>query len=216
MLELHKTDVPDQYRSLLPFLLTPAMWQQKGSIPGLVKLLKAFLVRDSAQMLAAGQVASVLAVVQQRLIPSKLNDSWGFELLHSVVLNVRPEELRQYFKAVIMTLLTRMQSSKTDKYVHLFTRFFLFTMAVDVKGLTPDYVIGTVEEIQPKCVIIAIMGAQGLMGITNSLWSQILLNFIVPQVPKLPTKDRKLAVVGITRLLTQSSYMMQQPSMSAW
>lgn len=90
MLELHGRDVPGEYRSLLPFLLTPAVWQQKGSIPGLVKLLKAFLARDSAQMLAAGQVASVLAVVQQRLIPSKVNDSWGFELLNSVVLHVKP------------------------------------------------------------------------------------------------------------------------------
>lgn len=90
MLELHSTDVPEEYRSLLHFLLTPAVWQQKGSIPGLVKLLKAFIARDSAQMLAAGQVASVLAVVQQRLIPSKVNDSWGFELLNSVVLHVKP------------------------------------------------------------------------------------------------------------------------------
>lgn len=90
MLELQPTDVPAQYRSLLPFLLTPAIWQQKGSIPGLVKLLKAFLIRDSTQMLAAGQVASVLAVVQQRLIPSKLNDVWGFELLQSVVQAVKP------------------------------------------------------------------------------------------------------------------------------
>lgn len=89
MLELHTIDVPEQYRTLLPFLLTPAVWQQKGSIPGLVKLLKAFLARDSKQMLAAGQIASVLAVVQQRLIPSKLNDAWGFELLQSVVLNVK-------------------------------------------------------------------------------------------------------------------------------
>jgi exportin-2 (importin alpha re-exporter) len=90
MLELHAAKVPDQYRSLLPFLLTPAIWQQKGSIPGLVKLLKAFLSRDSAQMLAAGQIASVLAVIQQRLIPSKLNDAWGLELLQSVVQNVKP------------------------------------------------------------------------------------------------------------------------------
>jgi exportin-2 (importin alpha re-exporter) len=90
MLELHTTEVPVQYWSLLPLLLTPAIWQQKGSIPGLVKLLKAFLARDSASMLAAGQVASVLAVVQQRLIPSKLNDVWGFELLQSVVQNVKP------------------------------------------------------------------------------------------------------------------------------
>lgn len=90
MLELHTGNVPEQYRSLLPFLLTPAIWQQKGSIPGLVKLLKAFLARDSVQMLAAGQVGSVLAVVQQRLVPSKLNDAWGFELLQSVVQNVKP------------------------------------------------------------------------------------------------------------------------------
>ncbi len=90
MLELHSSDVPAEYRNLLPFLLTPAIWQQKGSIPGLVKLLKAFLSRDSAQMLAAGQIASVLVVIQQRLVPSKLNDTWGFELLNSVILNVKP------------------------------------------------------------------------------------------------------------------------------
>jgi len=91
MLELHRGgQVPDAYRSLLPFLLTPAMWQQKGSIPGLVRLLKAFLSLDSAQMFAAGQVASVLAVVQQRLIPSKANDEWGFNLLQSVITNVNP------------------------------------------------------------------------------------------------------------------------------
>jgi len=91
MLDLHSTgEVPPEYRNLLPFLFTPAIWQQKGSIPGLVKLLKTFLGRDARQMFAAGQIASVLAVVQQRLIPSKVNDAWGFELIQSVVLNVKP------------------------------------------------------------------------------------------------------------------------------
>lgn len=89
MLDLqNKGQVPNDYRSILIHLLTPASWQQKGSIPGLVRLLKTFLARDSEQMFAAGQVGSVLAVVQQRLIPSKLNDAWGFELLQSVFLNV--------------------------------------------------------------------------------------------------------------------------------
>jgi exportin-2 (importin alpha re-exporter) len=86
MLELHTTDVPMEYRNLLPFLLTPAIWQQKGSIPGLVKLLKAFLAKNSLE----GQLGSVLAVIQQRLIPSKMNDGWGFELLHSVLQHVSP------------------------------------------------------------------------------------------------------------------------------
>ena len=85
MLELHSDAIPATYRSLLPFLLTPASWQQKGSIPGLVKLLKAFIARDAAQIVSAGQHGAILGVVQQRLIPSKVNDVWGFELLQAVV-----------------------------------------------------------------------------------------------------------------------------------
>lgn len=90
MLSLHQDAVPEQYRALVPFLVTPGVWQQKGSVPGLVKLLQAFLSRDAAAMVAQGQHTAVLAVIQQRLIPSKLNDSWGFELLQSVVRHVPP------------------------------------------------------------------------------------------------------------------------------
>ena len=42
MLELHTSGVPDEYRSLLPMLLRQEAWIQKGSVPGLVKLLKAY------------------------------------------------------------------------------------------------------------------------------------------------------------------------------
>jgi exportin-2 (importin alpha re-exporter) len=90
MLSLHESTVPPQYESLLPFLLTPGVWAQKGSIPGLVKLLKAYLKRGASAMVGRGQVASVLAVVQQRLIPSRVNDVWGIELLMGVVSYVSP------------------------------------------------------------------------------------------------------------------------------
>jgi len=75
---------------LVHLLLTPAVWQQKGSIPGLVRLLKAFLRQDAVHMAANGQVAPILAVVQQRLVPSKTNDVWGFELIQAVFANVDP------------------------------------------------------------------------------------------------------------------------------
>lgn len=91
MLELHRGgQVPEAYRGLVPFLLTPPIWTQKGSIPGLVRLLSAFIEQDGEQMFASGQIASVLAVAQQRLIPSKLNDAWGFELLQTVISNIKP------------------------------------------------------------------------------------------------------------------------------
>jgi len=87
MLTLHR-GVPVDYRALLPFLLTPTTWGQKGSIPGLVALLRAFLARDTAAMVEANQHIPVLGIVQQRLVPSKVNDGWGFDLLQSVILHV--------------------------------------------------------------------------------------------------------------------------------
>ncbi|KAF8875384.1 CAS/CSE protein [Infundibulicybe gibba] len=127
--------------------------------------------------------ASVLAVVQQRLVPSKINDARGFELLCAVVMHVPPTDLRQYFKTVVMSLLTWMHTNKMDNFVYLFAWFVLFSMAIKVKGLTPDYTIGAIEEIQ-------------------SQWPQILNNFVVPQVTKLPHKDRKIGAIGLTRMLT--------------
>ncbi|ESK86419.1 importin-alpha export [Moniliophthora roreri MCA 2997] len=199
MLSLHnETTIPPQYESLLPFLLTPAVWAQKGSVPGLVRLLKAYLRRGAQSMVSRGQVASILAVVQQRLIPSRVNDVWGIELLMAVVSHVGPNDLRQYFKGVMMTLLTRMQTSKTDNYVYLFVKFLLYTMALNVDGLGPDYVITGIEEIQP------------------GLWSQIATNFVLPQVPKMQQKDKKVVEVGMIKLLFRSERFIQPPSVQAW
>ena len=60
------------------------------------------------------------------------------------------EAMKPCMRALMLTLLTRLQTSKTDKYVYLFVHFLLFTMAINVDGLTPDFVIGAVEEVQPK------------------------------------------------------------------
>ncbi|KAF8650732.1 hypothetical protein AX16_005105 [Volvariella volvacea WC 439] len=199
MLGLHSpTTVPANYRALLPFLLTPAVWQQKGSIPGLVRLLKAFMKRDGKEMLSEGQIGNVLAVVQQRLIPSKVNDSWGFELLQAAMASVSPDEFQRYYRPVLITLLTRMQTSKTDKYVYLFARFILYVAAIQEYDAVPDYTTSTLEGIQPQ------------------LWSQVFANFVVPQVPKMPHKDRKLAAVGLVRLLTRSLVQRQEPAIRSW
>lgn len=115
-----------------------------------------------------------------------------------------------------MTLLTRMQTSKTTQYEYLFARFILYTMALNVEGLGPDYVIAVIEGIQPQYGIAVDAFLPTLIVSGIRLWSQILTNFIITQAPKVPHKDRKLAVVGVIRLLCQSKYMMQEPFIRAW
>lgn len=66
-------------------------------------------------------------------------------------------DLRQYFRALMVTLLTRMQTSKTDKYVYHFVYFLAFTMAIPVEGLGPDFVISSVEQIQPQYAVFLFM-----------------------------------------------------------
>lgn len=73
------------YRAPLPHLFTPAISAQKGSIPGLVELLRVFLARDDGQgerahVGARHRAAEVRADQSERRV--------GFELLRSVVLNV--------------------------------------------------------------------------------------------------------------------------------
>lgn len=53
-------------------------------------------------------------------------------------------------KPVIVTLLTRMQTSKNPQYEYLFARFILYVMALNVEGLGPDYLIAAIEGVQPQ------------------------------------------------------------------
>jgi exportin-2 (importin alpha re-exporter) len=85
LLELHPAgDMPDSYKVLLPPLLTPTLWESRGNIPALVRLLRAFLSRGGEQIVAAGQVTPMLGIFQH-LIQSKANDQYGFELLEALV-----------------------------------------------------------------------------------------------------------------------------------
>lgn len=152
MLELHTASVPSAYGALLPLLVTPLVWQQKGSVPALVRLIKAYLAKDAKNIVANGQLQSILAVVQQRLIPSKLNDLFGFELLEAVVIYVPVAELQKHFGVVLLTLLNRLQLTRTDKYALGFVRFLCFVMAVQVEGLSPSFVVHAVESVQAGLV----------------------------------------------------------------
>ena len=49
-----------------------------------------------------------------------------------------------------MTLLTRMQQNKTNNYVYYFVYFLLYLVAISANGITLDYLIQTVDEIQSR------------------------------------------------------------------
>ncbi|KZT18357.1 importin alpha re-exporter [Neolentinus lepideus HHB14362 ss-1] len=197
MLTVHTVGAPTGYRGLLQFLVQPPVWGDKCNVPGLVKLLKAFLAKDTAYMVESGSYMSVMAVVH-RLISSRNNYTWGFKLLEGVIVNIPGSTMKQCFRPLIMELLNRMQTNKTDKYIYHFTRFFIYGFAMQIDNMNPDLIIGTVEEVQ------------------QGLWTNVLKNIILPQVPKMPPRDRKLIAVALTRMLTHSEKAVQPGIVDAW
>ena len=93
---------------------------------------------------AAGHLPAVLGVFQ-KLIASKANDSYGFQLLGSVVRDLPPDAYSQYLPTVWSLLFTRLQTSRTPRFSHGFGVFLsLFLCAA---GPTP--VVTSMDAVQP-------------------------------------------------------------------
>ncbi|KAE8270973.1 hypothetical protein A4X09_0g1365 [Tilletia walkeri] len=200
MLELRANlggnSVPESYQVLLPPLLTPALWESKGNVPALVRLLRAFIAQGSAGIVEGNQLQPLLGIYQ-RLITSRVNDLFGFELITALCEHVPVISLQPYLKPVLTMMLTRLQTGKTEKFSNGFIVFFASFCAVPQQGF-PDHAVAAFESVQP--------------GLLPSL----LQGIILPEMQKIAERQRKIVAVGMTRLLIHSSLMLSEPTVKVW
>ena len=79
----------DYYKNLIPPILTPTLWAPKGNVPALVRLLTSIISRGSSVIAQNNQIEIVLGIFQS-LASTKINETYGFELLETVVANFPP------------------------------------------------------------------------------------------------------------------------------
>jgi exportin-2 (importin alpha re-exporter) len=79
--------VPPEYLTMLGPLLTPSLWEASGNVPALVQLLTAYLSRGAAGIVERNQLPPFLGIFQ-KLVASKVNDVYGFDLLSEVFWNI--------------------------------------------------------------------------------------------------------------------------------
>jgi exportin-2 (importin alpha re-exporter) len=111
------------YESLFPPLLTASLWEKTGNVPGLTRLMQAYLERAANQLIAAGHVIAMLGIFQ-KLNASKVTESSAFELLSSLTQYLPQETLGQYFKTVFQLVLTRLNSTKSNLYPIRVVQYF--------------------------------------------------------------------------------------------
>ncbi|KAH0543334.1 hypothetical protein FGG08_002290 [Glutinoglossum americanum] len=197
--------LPDYYKSLIPSILMPILWESKGNVPALVGLITSIIPRGASEMSRNGQIEPVLGVFQ-KLVSTKANEGYGFDILESVISHfpvyvipmlprvhlqltrITSEALQPYFVHMFNIMLLRLQNSKTETFSQRFVRFYHFMSARGEKGLGTDFVINIAEQIQS--------------GIFTSLYTSIIL----PDTQKLSKPfDRKTAVISLTKTITESS-----------
>lgn len=81
--------LPNYYQNLIAPVLMPVMWDSKGNIPALVRLLSSIIPRGSQSIIQNNQVEPILGIFQ-KLLSTKANESHGFDLLESVVAGFPP------------------------------------------------------------------------------------------------------------------------------
>lgn len=185
------TGLGDAYTMLLPPVITPTLWERKGNIPALTRLLTAYLQKGFSTIVSQGHLVGVLGVFQ-KLIASKSSEISGFELLRAIVQYVPAESLQEHFKGLLQILLMRLQHGKTARYIRLVTDFFaLFIGKYEFRTFND-----LLDSIQP--------------GLGIMLFTQVWIPRLQTDVPT--SMDAKIQVVGLTNVLCDTNILMNNPN----
>ncbi|KAI8396971.1 hypothetical protein B1J92_H07821g [Nakaseomyces glabratus] len=170
-------------------ILAPAVWELKGNVPAVTRLLKAFIKKNYKIF---PDLIPVLGIFQ-RLIASKAYEIHGFDLLECIFLSIDLEVLKPFMKQIAILLLQRLQSSKTERYVKKLTVF----IGLILYKFGPDFLILFIDEVQ------------------DGLFGQIWGNFIITTLPNIGNLlDRKISLLGMNSIIgTQSNFQSKYSSL---
>ncbi|KAG0677522.1 importin-alpha export receptor [Pichia californica] len=185
-------DLPIEYEQLIKPLCSPQVWEFKGNIPAIKRLLSAIISFKPSLFNNQSNITPILGIYQ-KLISSKSNDILGFELLECIMINIDINDLKQFLNEIFIILLTRLKSFKTEKFVK---RFIIFLSKLSSLELNPNLN----KNKWNSTIIIKVFE-----GIQPGLFIQILNNFILPNINKFNNlTDKKILVVGLTNLIVEN------------
>lgn len=135
------------YRGLFNIILQGAIWEQRGNVPALARLLGVMIARDAEHIVADKQVEPILGI-WQKLISTKAHETYSFELIEAVITNIPAPTLEPYFVEILKLMLQRLSNMKTENFQLKFIAFYHFISARQDKGLGTDFFINVTDQIQ--------------------------------------------------------------------
>lgn len=184
--------LPENFKSLLGPLTTPALWDVRGNVPGCARFLTAIIPKATAEILANNLLETILGIFQ-KLIMAKKTEPNAFDILEALVASFPGSALDPYFVTVLTITLNKLQTSPSDSYKTRFVRFYHLVSARAEAGYGADYFIKHSESLQAGVFV------------------QIYLNIILQTTSQFARPvDRKLGVVSYTKTLCESQQFAQR------
>jgi len=177
--------LPAQIQPLVGPIIAPPVWEQRGNVPALVRLLAAIIPRASQEMIKNNQLEAVLGLFQ-KLVSTKVYESYGFDLLEAVIGTFPPAALEPYWVHIITIMLTRLQS-ETPSFQLRFVRFYHFISSRDDKGLGTDFFVAAMDKVQ--------------YDVFKPIYTTIILSKTQEIARPL---DKKMAAISLTKSLADS------------
>lgn len=176
--------LPGAFQPLLSPVLMPNLWEQRGNVPALARLLSALVLRSSSEMVANNQIEPVLGIFQ-KLVSTKVYESYGFDLLETVISTFPTSSLDQYWVSILNIILTRLQKPQNQQFQMRFVRFYHFISSRD--GLGADFFVTVTDKVQ------------------HDVFRGLYLGIILPKTQELARPlDRKVAAISLTKTLANS------------
>ena len=97
--------------SLFPPLMHPALWERKGNVPALAKLIQVYLKKGSAFVVQGNHLQPILGVFQ-KLLASRTTDAQACKLLSATFTAFELAELQRFAADIFGVCLRRLQSNK--------------------------------------------------------------------------------------------------------
>lgn len=80
----------DYYKQLIAPILMPTLWDSRGNVPALARLLSSMVPRAAADIVANNQVEPILGIFQRLMAGKSKTELYAFDVLEAVVTSCEP------------------------------------------------------------------------------------------------------------------------------
>eukprot|EP00457_Paulinella_chromatophora_P000950 gb/GEZN01000952.1/.p1 GENE.gb/GEZN01000952.1/~~gb/GEZN01000952.1/.p1 ORF type:complete len:1035 (+),score=156.51 gb/GEZN01000952.1/:38-3142(+) len=191
MLEIRK-EMAKPYEMIFGPILSPTLWNNKGNIPPMVRLLSSYIKKGPSFVVP--KLTGVLGVFQ-KLNASSKQDVYGFELLKAVVEYVPRQHLEPQLPEILKLILLRVKAKSTTKFLAMFITW----MCHVIVKYDSQVLMTCFDKVQP-----------GLFSnVTEKLWA--------PNIKCIYNSlDRKIVYCGMAKFLFGTPALTQGQGTKLW